>query len=362
MSKHADFFNGINLYEQDIINFKPHQVSVLPVSPFLGQMVFLDTIDGAHPANQTYQWDGTEWLTITHHDLTIAAGSSDYLEIVGHELSVKQLAIGKVVVDETYATLEAWVTGTSYDGSQLQEGDILKLVVATGGQKVYIHKSGNAGDATDFVPLFDEMTATEVRSYFTSGEATTYNSADGSVDVLHDHDTINVNGSNELFVVDAGISTAKLANSAVTTVKIADDAVTAAKINADVAGLGLEPNATTGALDVKVDASTLEISTDTVQVKDLGITEAKLATAVTTKLNDSYVASFGNGSATTFTITHSLNTKDIIISVADTANDYKEIPVSGLDCKRPTVDTITLDFGAEVPTSNQYRVVIKKAV
>lgn len=58
---------------------------------------------------------------------------------------------------------------------------------------------------------------------------------------------------------------------------IASTAVTAAKINSDVAGLGLVKNGGTGALDVNVDNSTIEIATDTVQVKNAGITGTKIA-------------------------------------------------------------------------------------
>jgi hypothetical protein len=62
---------------------------------------------------------------------------------------------------------------------------------------------------------------------------------------------------------------------------IADDAVTAAKLNSDTAGLGITQGGG-GALDVNVDDSTIEVSVDTVQVKDLGISTGKLAaTSVT---------------------------------------------------------------------------------
>lgn len=288
--------NGINLSNKDIINFKPHQVSTLPIAPFLGQMVFLDTIDGSHDANQTYQWDGTEWATITHHDLTIASGSTDYLDITGHELSIKSLAISSVTVDNTYASLDAWITGTSYDGTQLQEGDVLALNATTGGKKRYIRNSGSAGDSTDFVEMFDELTAVEVRTYFTDGEGTSYDSSDGSFDVLHDHSTINVNGSNELYVVDGAI------------------------------------------------------------------TEAKLATVVANKINDTATASIGDGVATTFTVTHNLGTQDLLVGISNASDDYKEVSASALGCKKPTVNTITFDFGADAPKSNQYRVVIKKSV
>lgn len=67
------------------------------------------------------------------------------------------------------------------------------------------------------------------------------------------------------------------------TTQLADDGVTKGKIAADVAGLGLG-QAVDGSLQVTVDDSTIEIATDTVQVKDSGIAAAKIAAdAVTTE-------------------------------------------------------------------------------
>lgn len=52
-----------------------------------------------------------------------------------------------------------------------------------------------------------------------------------------------------------------------------------AKLSATIAGDGIGRDGTTGILEVNDDNSTLEISGDTVQVKDAGITGAKLATS-----------------------------------------------------------------------------------
>lgn len=81
-----------------------------------------------------------------------------------------------------------------------------------------------------------------------------------------------------------------IANSAVTTAKINNDAVDKDKINADVAGNGLGQNVS-GALEVNVDDSTIEINTDAIRVKDAGITNAKVATGIdAAKLADGSVS------------------------------------------------------------------------
>lgn len=80
-----------------------------------------------------------------------------------------------------------------------------------------------------------------------------------------DGTTIEFSGST-LNIVAGGVGTTQLAN----------DSVDKDKINADVAGDGLGQNVS-GALEVNVDDSTIEINTDTLRVKDAGITDAKLA-------------------------------------------------------------------------------------
>jgi microcystin-dependent protein len=77
----------------------------------------------------------------------------------------------------------------------------------------------------------------------------------------------------------AQLTATGIANNAVTTDKINAAAVTAAKLASQVAGSGLVGGAG-DALAVNVDDSTLEIQSDTVQIKDAGVTLAKLASAV----------------------------------------------------------------------------------
>ena len=67
-----------------------------------------------------------------------------------------------------------------------------------------------------------------------------------------------------------------------------------------------------------------------------------------------YATNVGDGVATSYVITHSLNTKDVIASVYDNASPYAEVIC---DVQHTSTSTITLLFSV-APTSNQYRVVV----
>lgn len=67
-----------------------------------------------------------------------------------------------------------------------------------------------------------------------------------------------------------------------------------------------------------------------------------------------YKASIGNGSLTTFTVTHNKGTLDVIVEVVRVSDGQTVFPV----VKRPTTNTITVDFGSTVPASSAYRVIV----
>ena len=80
----------------------------------------------------------------------------------------------------------------------------------------------------------------------------------------------------------SSVTEAKIASNAVSSAKIAGSAVTAAKIAAAVAGDGLSYDSSNG-LAVTVDNAGIEINSDSLRLKDLGVATAKIAaSAVTT--------------------------------------------------------------------------------
>ena len=68
-----------------------------------------------------------------------------------------------------------------------------------------------------------------------------------------------------------------------------------------------------------------------------------------------YAANVGDGVATSYSINHALNTKDVQVTVYDNASPYAEVIC---DVEHTSTSAVTLLFSV-APTSNQYRVVVQ---
>lgn len=67
-----------------------------------------------------------------------------------------------------------------------------------------------------------------------------------------------------------------------------------------------------------------------------------------------FAQAFGDGSATSYVITHNLNSQDVHVAVYRASGAFDEV---GCDVEHTSVNAITLRF-ASAPTSNQFRVVV----
>lgn len=73
-----------------------------------------------------------------------------------------------------------------------------------------------------------------------------------------------------------------------------------------------------------------------------------------TAVSKKYATTIGDGSATSFVVTHNLTNQDVVASVRTVASPYAEVIT---DVEYTSSNTITVKF-AVAPTSNQYRVVV----
>jgi hypothetical protein len=85
--------------------------------------------------------------------------------------------------------------------------------------------------------------------------------------------------------------------------------------------------------------------------------DPNFATTITNQLalrTKKYAATIGDGTTTTFTITHNLNTQDVVVTVRENASPYN---VVFADIQIIDANNIKLLF-SQAPSSNQYRVVV----
>ena len=67
-----------------------------------------------------------------------------------------------------------------------------------------------------------------------------------------------------------------------------------------------------------------------------------------------YATTIGDGTATSYTVTHNLSTKDVTVQIFETNADYNQIEA---DVQHTSMSAVTIKF-ASAPTAGEYRVVI----
>lgn len=121
------------------------------------------------------------------------------------------------------------------------------------------------------------------------------------------------------------------------------------------ASSGISYNSGTGEFTADVDDSTIQVGASGLEVKDDGITQAKLAPALEAKIVNAYAQTVGDGSATSFSITHNLGTKDVMVNI------YKVDTGECVQCNVARTSDNAISVGAfPAPASNNLRVLIQK--
>jgi len=129
----------------------------------------------------------------------------------------------------------------------------------------------------------------------------------------------------------------KVSTSGITSNELASDSVIAAKL-----------------ADASVELNTATV-TGTLPVANGGTGGTTAATArAGINAAGKYSVAIGDGAATSYTITHNLDSRDVIVTVYKNSADYEVVYT---DVAHATANTVTVAF-ASAPTTNQYKVVV----
>ena len=271
------------------------------------------------------------------------AATKAYVDAVSEGLHVH--AAARVYSSANIDLSTALEAGDTLDGITLVAGDrVLVNGQSTQSQNgIYVvQSSGAAVRATDFdtaaeISSGDFIFVSAGTSYGNTGWVQTNSPA-----------TIGTDAISFTQFSGAGTYTAGAGLTLTGTVFSAD--VTPTSGNASLINSG-------GAIEVKTDTSRgLSVDTNGLGINaGTGLTFSSGALAFASGYGvRKYATSIGDGSATSYTVTHNLSTKDLTVQVYDNSSPYAQVEA---DVEHTNTADVTIKF-AEAPTTNQYRVVI----
>lgn len=111
----------------------------------------------------------------------IADDSSSMLSVSNGELSISNLAITDVHVDNTQTSLANFVANESSTAADLKEGDVLILTAPSDGTETYIVSGANGSSTANYTQIESPLTAAEVGSVLVAGDGISVNSSTAQI-------------------------------------------------------------------------------------------------------------------------------------------------------------------------------------
>lgn len=320
------FLVNLDLAKNQILNAAIQNLSSAPSSPVAGQ-VYYNTGD-----NRIYFWDGTAWIDM----------SGDIRDVIGGAGLTAATSNGVITLD---VNVDNSTVEIATDTIRVKDGGITTAKLAN----VSTDLTTNSGSTA--VP-----TAAAVKSYVDANIGGlgnlegAWDASSGSFPV-GSSPTAGTKSGDYWYVSVAGTTGGVAFN--VGDVIIAK--INSASTSSAADWIQLEVNrdqATETTLGLAEIATQTEVNAGTDDFRI--VTPLKLKTYLDAAVGG-YATNVGNASATSFALTHNLGTRDVIVAIYDNAT-YEEV-MADVVATSTTVVTVTF---ALAPSSNAYRVVIKK--
>jgi hypothetical protein len=267
------------------------------------------------------------------------AANKGYVDAVAQGLDTKASVVAATTTDGTLAS--AFDEGSVIDGVTLVEGDriLIKNQTDATANGIYVVESTGAPTRST-----DMNAGSEFPSAYVFVEQGTVNADTGWVCTNNAPVTLGV--TNITWTQFSGAGTYTASNGVL---------LTGSNFTfAPESGKGLQTGSSGAAIKLAT-TSGLNVTTDLAVGAGNGISVLTNTVAIDSAVVVSkYATNVGDATNTSYTITHNLNTRDVIVTLYDNSSPYAEVIC---DVQHSTVNTVTLLFSL-APTSNQYRVVV----
>jgi len=357
------FLTNLDLTKNQILNVALQNLGTPPGSPVSGQIYF-NTTDA-----RIYFWDGTAWVDISGDLRSVIGGSgltatysADGDEVTLVTLGkIQQIASLKVLANVTGSTadvqavdIKTAVDGTASDTNMPTTKAVKDYVDANVASLGNLEGGWDASSGS--FPVGSSPTAgTKAGDYW---YVTVAGTVDSEAFAVGDVVVAKVNAASTSLKSDwirLEVNRDQATESVLGLVEIATQTETNTGTNDTAAVTPLKlagrtaTETRTGIAEIATQAET-DAGLDDERI----VTPYKLVTYITNRTGG-YAANVGNGSATSFALTHGLNAADVLVAIYD--NSTKEEVFADVYVTSSSVVTVSF---ATAPASNAYRVVIKK--
>lgn len=348
------FLVSVDLNKNELLNARIQNLGSAPSSPVAGQIYF-DTGD-----NVLYFYNGTSWVP--------ASGATDVIQdVIGSSViggtgltATYDNVSGETTIDlddtsvtpGTYGSSNAIPTFTVDAQGRLTsagETDLPDPVITLSGDVAGSATMTDLGDVTitttiqpNSVELGTDTTGDYIAAIQgTANEVTVSGAGEGAIVTIGLPDDVEITGN---LTVNGNLDVAGSINSVNTTeVNILDNKVV---LNSNVTA---SPSADAGLKVERGTSSDVEIlwneTADQWQLTNDGTNYHEITRKYKQTLSTS---------ATSYTVTHNLNTQDVVVQIYEVASPYQQVFT---DVEHTSANAVTIKF-ASAPTAGEYRVVV----